>query len=64
MVNEPRDLDRAWDLSRRYDEHPIYALVYVALAERRRKQLVTADRALRQLLSSFEWVVAPDDMLR
>jgi len=37
----------AWDLSRRYDEHPIYAMVYVALAERLGEDLITADQRLR-----------------
>jgi len=50
LVDEPRDLWRAWDLARRYDNHPIYDLLYVALAERRRTQLLTADAALRETL--------------
>jgi len=64
LVDEPRDIERAWVLSRRYDDHPIYAMLYVALAERRQMQLVTADIALRELLAGFEWVVAPDVFLR
>lgn len=40
------DLVRAWDLSRRFDEHPVYDMVYVALAERIGHPLVTADEAL------------------
>lgn len=63
LVDEPRDLDRAWDLSRRYDAHPIYDMVYVALAERRGTQLVTADAALRQLLGDVDWIVAPERLL-
>lgn len=64
LVDEPRDLDRAWDLARRYDNHPIYDMVYVALAQRRRTQLVTADGALREVLAEFEWIVAPEHLLR
>ena len=64
LVDEPRDLDRAWDLARRYDHHPIYDLLYVALAERRRTQLVTADAALRQRLGELDWVLAPEQVLR
>ncbi len=64
LVDEPRDLDRAWDLARRYDNHPIYDMVYVALAQRRRTQLVTADGALREVLAGFEWIVAPEHLLR
>jgi predicted nucleic acid-binding protein len=33
LLDEPRDLQRAWELSRRYDNHPIYDLLYVALAD-------------------------------
>jgi predicted nucleic acid-binding protein len=64
FADEPRDLERAWDLARRYDAHPIYGMVYVALAERRRTQLITADAALRQLLGDPDWVVAPEAVLR
>jgi len=63
LVEESRDLERAWDLARRYDDHPIYDMLYVALAERRRTQLVTADAALRQILGGFGWIVAPEDLL-
>jgi len=63
LVDEPHDLDRAWDLARRYDDHPIYDMLYVALAERRRTELVTADAALRKVLVGFDWIVAPDDLL-
>lgn len=62
-ADEPRDLDRAWDLARRHDAHRIYDMVYVALAERRRTQLITADAALRQLLG-VDWIVAPEMLLR
>jgi predicted nucleic acid-binding protein len=63
LLDERRDLERAWDLSRRYDNHSIYDMVYVALAERRGLQLVTADRALRSVLGSFDWIVAPERFL-
>lgn len=63
LLDEPRDLDRAWDLARRYDNHPIYDLLYVALAERRRAQLITADSRLRQTLVGLDWVVAPEQLL-
>ncbi len=64
LLDEPRDLDRAWDLARRYDNHPIYDLVYVALAERRRTRLITADSRLRQTLVGLDWLVAPEQLLR
>ena len=64
LIDEPRDLDRAWDLARRYDNHPIYDLLYVALAERHRTQLITADSTLRQTLFGLDWLVAPEELLR
>jgi predicted nucleic acid-binding protein len=60
LVDQPRDLDRAYELSRRYDEHPVYDLVYVAVAERLGEQLVTADDALRHRLASLPFVIGPD----
>lgn len=63
LVDEPRDLDRAWDLARRYDNHPIYDLLYVALAERRRTQLLTADSTLRHRLGELDWLLAPEQLL-
>lgn len=59
VVDQPQDLDRAWELSRRFDEHPIYDLVYVAVAERLGEQLVTADEGLRRRLSTMPFVVPP-----
>lgn len=43
LVDEPRDLGRAWDLARRYDNHTIHDMLYVALAERRQTELGSAD---------------------
>lgn len=60
LVDERRDLDRAWELARRHDSHPIYDMVYAALAERRRTMLITADRELRTRLSGMDWVLAPE----
>jgi len=56
LVDQPRDLDRAWDLARRYDAHPVYDMLYVALAERRGTRLITADDALRRRLTGFDWI--------
>jgi predicted nucleic acid-binding protein len=63
LVDEPRDLYRAWDLARRYDNHPIYDLLYVAVAERRSTQLITADASLRQRLVGLDWVIGPEQLL-
>ena len=46
------DLDRAWELSRRYDEHPVYDMLYVALAERLGEPLITADARLSRKLAA------------
>ena len=63
LVDDARDLERAWDLARRSDNHPIDDMLYVALAERRQLQLITADRALRQVLARFAWVISPEQFL-
>src|SRR2546425_388583 len=60
LADDKRDLDRAWELARRYDSHPIYDMIYVALAERTATKLVTADEALRRRLTHLAWIVAPD----
>jgi predicted nucleic acid-binding protein len=64
LDDKPGDLDRAWGLSRRYDNHPIYDLLYVALAERHQAQLITADSALRERLVGLDWIIAPETLLR
>lgn len=63
LVDQPRDLDRAWELARRYDDHPIYDLIYVALAERHGTQLVTADVALRRRLVGLDWIIGPEQLI-
>ena len=62
LVDDSRDLRRAWELARRYDNHPLYDLLYVALAERRGTRLVTADAALRQRLPAIDWVISPEEL--
>jgi len=57
LVDTQADLARAWELSRRYDEHPVYDLLYVAVAERLGENLVTADERLRQRLVGLDFVV-------
>lgn len=61
VVDQPEDLDRAWELSRRFDEHPVYDLIYVAVAERLGQSLVTADETLRNRLTMLSFVVGPTD---
>jgi predicted nucleic acid-binding protein len=60
LVDTASDRDRAWDLARRYDNHAIYDMLYVAVAERLRVQLITADAMLRARMSAFAWIVGPD----
>ena len=60
LAADHRDLDRAWELARRYDNHPIHDMIYVALAERTATELVTADEALRKRLTHVDWIVGPD----
>ena len=59
VTDDQRDLDRAWELARRHDNHPMYDMIYVALAERTRTELITADEALRRRLAYLTWVVGP-----
>jgi predicted nucleic acid-binding protein len=59
LADSAADLDRAWELSRRYDEHPIYDMIYVAVAERTANQLITADEQLRHKLARLSFVVGP-----
>lgn len=58
---ENNDLERAWELARRYDEHPFYDMVYLAVAERLGDVLVTADVRLQNLVRRPGLVVAPDE---
>ena len=57
LVDEARDLERAYELSRRFDEHPVYDMLYLALAERRGESLYTADGRLAARLQAFAPVV-------
>lgn len=59
LVDQPSDLDRAFELSRRFDEHPVYDLVYVAVAERLGETFVTADQALQTRLASLPFITGP-----
>lgn len=50
LTDDLGDLERAWDLSRRYDNTPIYDCIYVALAERLKTRLLTMDVQLAKRL--------------
>ena len=57
LQDETVDLARAYELSRRFDEHPIYDMLYVAMAERLGEQLYTADSRLASRVGAFAPVV-------
>ncbi len=61
IVDDMRDVDRAWELARRYDNFPVYDMVYVALAERLGTHLITADRRLLSRVTNLPWVLALED---
>ena len=61
--DDVRDRDRAWELARRYDNYPIYDMLYVALAERLDHPLVTLGDRLHRRLAHLGWVLRPDDAL-
>ncbi len=60
LAGDAQHLDRAWELSRRYDNHPIYDMLYVAVAEAAGIVLITADQGLRSRLRHLSWIVGPD----
>ncbi len=55
----PADWARAFALARRYDNWPVYDMIYVALAERIGTELYTADERLRERLAHLAWVKGP-----
>jgi predicted nucleic acid-binding protein len=55
-VDDGRDRSRAFELARRYDNWPVYDMVYVAVAERVGHEFVTADEKLQARLAHLGWV--------
>lgn len=53
--------ERAWELSRRYDQHPVYDMVYLATAELHGQVYYTADRVLAERVLGLDYVhlIAP-----
>ena len=62
LADTRADLDRAWELSRRYDQHPLYDMLYVATAERVGHRLVTADAVLAARVRHLPFVELLDDV--
>lgn len=60
LLDDHRDLERGWELARRYDNHPLYDMLYVAVAERNHTVLITTDENLRGRLARVAWVTGPD----
>ncbi len=58
-VSDRRHLDRAWEMSRRYDNHPVYDMLYAATAEAAGTVLFTADQTLLDRLGNLGWVQLP-----
>lgn len=50
------DCPRAFELARRYDNWPVYDMLYVAVAERAGEEFVTADATLQARLAHLGWV--------
>ena len=48
LVDDSRDVHRAWELAPRFEAQALRALTYAALAERLGERLLTADRELRR----------------
>lgn len=55
-LDSPADVARAYELARRYDNCPVYDMIYVALAERLGAQLYTTDSKLCNRLAHLGWV--------
>ena len=53
------DHAHAFELARRYENWPVYDMVYVAVAERAGTEFVTADAKLRARLAHLGWVKLP-----
>lgn len=53
------DHAHAFELARRYENWPVYDMVYVAIAERAGTEFVTADARLRARLAHLGWVKLP-----
>jgi predicted nucleic acid-binding protein len=58
------DRHRAWELARRYDNHPLNDMLYVALAQCLGEPLITVDDRLCRRLAPLNLISHPADALR
>lgn len=63
-IDTERDVSRSFELARRYDNWPVYDMLYVAVAERIGDEFVTADAKLRDRLAHLGWVKLPAEASR
>jgi predicted nucleic acid-binding protein len=59
-IDTEQDGARAFELARRYDNWPVYDMLYVAVAERTGDEFVTADAKLQSRLGHLGWVKLVD----
>jgi predicted nucleic acid-binding protein len=59
QIDTGRDRSRAFELARRYDNWPVYDMLYVAIAERTGDEFITADQKLCSRLAHLSWVRLP-----
>jgi len=60
IADLPQDRERAFELARRYDNWPVFDMLYVALAERLGTEFYTADDRLLTRLVHLPWVRGPN----
>jgi predicted nucleic acid-binding protein len=59
-MDSPADVVRAFELARRFDNWPVYDMLYVALAERLGAELYTSDARLGKRLAHLGWIRGVD----
>lgn len=61
--DDSRDVERAWEVARRSDNHPVYDMVYAAMAERNGTRLLTSDRRLIRALDRTGLALRPEEVI-
>jgi predicted nucleic acid-binding protein len=60
-IDTDGDTARAFELARRYDNWPVYDMLYVTIAERTGDEFITADARLQARLGHLAWVKLVDN---